>query len=127
MATQSSDASGVVETMWPDSYVPAHRWDPVSGLHSTWDESGTLLAEVPYVQADFDAWVAAREAANATASVVARQIESGLSQDLADLTAFIALDNTVVNNQPVGPYLKLIARVVRRLVRHALNRFDSAN
>lgn len=58
------------------------------------------------------------------AEAVRVQVEQILDASLADLQAIIDTPNATINGSP-AQHIKTLARVQRRLIRHAISKFDA--
>jgi hypothetical protein len=110
-------------------YRPAHPslgrtefWDgdnPAGvGTLTRWDDTGTQIEQRPLTAVELVAVNGTPEAQNRNATLV--NIES----DIAAMQAIIDTTNATLNAAQVAPYLKDLARAIRRLDKHTLNDFE---
>lgn len=98
------------------------QWDTETRRYSRVDWQGTLLEERPFTDSE-SAFVDAQAAA-ATAESNRTFLTAQLDEDMVNLQTLLDTDNAVINGSP-APYLKLLARVLRRVIRILLKRLEA--
>lgn len=101
--------------------VLRERWDDVQRTYTEFDAAGEVVSSRPYTveeNARADA-----EAAAVVADSNRVSIETALDDTLAELQTLVDTPNATINSGP-APYIKVLARALRRLIRLVLRRFD---
>lgn len=99
-------------------------WNDTDRIYVAYDEGGSPTLTRPYT-AEENA-IADAEAQAGQIESNRRAIEAALADALAELQTIVDATNATINAGP-APYIKILARAARRLIRLVIRRFEGTS